>query len=288
MSFESMESSRRGATESMLEKLGMSIERAEKNAAAKTSDPWLKKITATRVALEYAVLATAREKNLATNVVGDALKGATIAQQALMIKEGTAALGRAYSIEPDVLVNAFAGKMVSVEMPKGLGSTPEIDKMVDTCRNLVTEIVRDEYQSRGKFTAGMYEKDSFIALKSDGVVAPAKSELASRMAFMESTIDAATAKGAISDVNAKMLKERIEHQVFQPRPPQSLSFSKEFNAFFEQRGKAIRFEAMKEVRGVTQSSTVQEIAAKLKLVLPASGGAQRPPADSRGQKEMER
>jgi hypothetical protein len=239
------------------------------------------------MALEYAVLATAREKNMATEVVADALKGASIAQQAAMIKEGAAALGRAYRIEPEVLVNVFAGRLTDVDMPKGLGSTPEIDKMVDTCRNLVTSIVKDEYPHRGQFEPGGGRSDSFIALKSEGLVSPAKTELATRMAFMESTIDAAVSKGAISELNAGMLKEGIEVQVFQPRPPQSLQFSREFHAFFEQRGKGIRIEAMKEVRGVTQSQTVQEIAAKLKVLMPPPGGLERP-SDHRAHKPMER
>lgn len=287
MSFEQMEGSRREVTESILAKFGASIEQAEKNAASKTSDPWLKKITRARVALEYAVLATAREKNVATEVVAAHLKGATVAQQAAMIKDGAAALGRAYRVEPDVLVNTLAGKMVDIDMPKGLGSTPEIDKMVDTCRSLVVSVIKDEYATHGRVVAGSYDKDSFIALKSDGVVSPAKSELASRMAFMESTIDAAAAKCTISTENATMLKDRIEAQVFQPRPPQSLRFSIEFNYFFEQRGKAIRIEAMKEVRSVTQALHVQEIAAKLKSIAPASGSS-RSSVDNRAAKPLER
>ena len=67
------------------------------------------------------------EKNVATEVVAGHLKGATIAQQAAMIRDGTAALGRVYRVEPDVLVNALAGKMVEIEMPKGLASTPSIE-----------------------------------------------------------------------------------------------------------------------------------------------------------------
>jgi hypothetical protein len=287
MSFEKVESSRRDAVDAILEKFGSKIERAEQNAAAKTVDPWNRKITAARVALEYAVLATAREKNIATEVVAGHLAVASIAQQSMMIKEGVAALGRAYRVEPDVLVNALAGKMVELEMPKGLGSTPEIDKMVDACRSLVTSVVRDEYAMRGKFTTGLRDGDNFIALKSEGVVTPARSELASRLAFMESTIEAATARGAITAQNAAMLKERIENQVFQPRPPQSLQFSKEFNAFFEQRGKTIRADAMKEVRTVTQSYDVQGITARLKLVMSATA-AQRPPQENRTAKPLER
>jgi hypothetical protein len=80
-----------------------------------------------------------------------------------------------------------------------------------------------------------------------------------------------------------MLKDRIEAEVFQPRPPQSLNFSKEFAAFFEHRGKGLRIEAMKEVRGITQSQTVQDIEAKLKLVAPV-----RVPADNRKRSGLER
>ena len=287
MSFESMEGQRRDTADAILTKFGAAIEKAEQNAAAKTTDPGMKKLMGARMALEYAVLATAREKNVATEMVATALKGATVAQQAAMLKEGSAALGRAYRVEPEVLVNVFAGRLTDVEMPKGLGSTPEIDKMVDTCRNLVTSIVKDEYANRGRFEGGTGKSDSFISLKSEGIVAPAKTELAARMAFMESSIDAAVGKGAISQVNADMLKERIEAQVFQPRPPQSLQFSKEFTAFFEQRGKGIRIDAMKEVRGITQSLTVQEITAKLKVLMPTTSRLDRP-ADHRAQKPMER
>ena len=283
MSFEQMESARRDATESILSRFGASLAKAEQLASAKTADPWLKKVTAARMALEYAVLATAREKGAATEVVASALTAASVEQQATMIKEGAAALGRAFRVEPEVLANVFAGKMTDVSMPKGLGSTPEIDKMVDTCRSLVTSIVQQEYASRGQFTVGSYDRDSFIALKSDGVVSPAKSELASRVAFMESAIDSASKAGSISEANAGMLKDRIEAQVFQPRPPQSLSFSKAFTAFFEHRGKGIRIEAMTEVRGITQSRTVQDIEAKLKLMVPSLR-----PVDHRTQSGLER
>ena len=287
MSFETMERSRQDVANAILQKFGASIERAEQNAATTTSDPWLKKITGARVALEYAVLATAREKNVATQVVAAHLTAAPVAQQAALIKEGAAALGRVYRVEPDVLVNALAGKMVDIDMPRGLASTPEIDKMVDTCRSLVTGVIKDEYALRGRFTVGSYDKDSFIALKSDGVVSPAKSELAARMAFMESTIDAAATKGTITPQNAALLKDRIEAQVFQPRPPQSLQFSKEFSAFFENRGKAVRIEGMREVRSVTQSLHVQEIAARLAMIMPTTG-AERRPSDSRASKPLER
>lgn len=287
MSFERMEGQRRDTADSIMTKFGAAIEKAEQSVAAKTTDPGMKKLMAARIALEYAVLATAREKNLATDMVATALKGTTVAQQAAMLKAGAAALGRAYRVDPEVLANVFAGRLSDVDMPKGLGSTPEIDKMVDTCRTLATSLVKEEYVNRGPFEGGPRASDSFIAPRSEGLVAPAKTELAARLAFMESSIDAAVGKGAISPGNAERLKDRIEAQVFQPRPPQLLQFSQEFTELFEQRGKGLRIEAMKEVRGVAQSKTVQEIVAKLKDLTVAASGLNRP-SEHRAHRPMER
>lgn len=288
MTFSSMDAQRRDAADSILAKFGAAIEKAEQHAASKTSDPMMKKLAASRMALEYAVLATAREKNVSTEMVASALKSVSISQQAEMLKDGAAALSRSYRMDPQVLANAFAGQMTSMEMPRGMGSTPEIDKMIDTCRGLVTSIVKDEYAERGRFVGGGRDRTAdIVSLRSDAVVSPTKTELAARMAFMESTIDASVGKGAISAANAEMLKERIEAQVFQPRPPQSLQFSKEFTTFFEQRGKGIRSEVMRDVRDVTKSQTVQEITAKLKIVIPAINRVNQP-SDHRSQKGMER
>ena len=52
-------------------------------------------------------------------------------------------------------------------------------------------------------------------------------------------------------------------------------------------GKGMRIESMKEVRGITQSQTVQEIANKLKTLMPAAEPANRP-NDHRAHKPKER
>lgn len=296
MSFETMESQRKGVTDSITAKFGKVIDKANEQAGTKTKNDFDKRMLGGRVALEYAVLATAREKNVASEVVAASLHGTTPAQQAMLLKEGAAALGRTFSVEPDVLVNIYAGKLVDVEMPRGLGSTPEIDKMVDTCRNLVTEITRDEYANRGKFSVGSYERDTFVALKSDGIVAPAKSELASRLAFLESAIDSGASAGKISPENAGFLKQRIESQVFQPRPPESIHFSKEFLKFYETRGAEMRKEAMQEVRQVIKNQPVTDLAARLKIVVGQQPGKEqnaapsgaKPPSDQRSNKQLER
>jgi hypothetical protein len=267
MSFEQVEVSRADTTKGIYQKFAESIHAAEIAAASKTHDATLKKLTAARVSLEYAVIATAKEKGINAHQVADALLGASIEQLSMLIKEGRAALGRVYNIEPDVLVNVFAGKLVAVEIPKGFSTNSTVDKIIDTARNLLTGIIQEEYGSRGRFDLA---NDSFVALKSEGAVAPMKAELATRLAFLESSIDAATQRGEINAPSATLLKERIEYQIFQPRPPLSLEFSKEFITYYEKRGASMRMEAMKEVRAVMQSNTVKDITQKLEQYLSSS------------------
>lgn len=288
MTFESLEGQRRGTADAILTKFGAAIDKAAEAAEAKIRDPSVRKLAAARMALEYAVLATAREKKVATELVATALQGAALEHQAAMFREGSAALARAYRVEPEVLANVFAGRLTDVRMPGASGSTPEIEKMVDTCRTLVTSIIRDEYEARSQEEgASGTQASSFIGLKSEAGASPDKTELAARMAFMEAAIDGAVDRGAISQDAADALKGEIEGKVFQPRPPQAQQFSGGFAAFFEQRGKGIRIDAMTEVRGVVQSQTVQEIVAKLKA-LPAVGGNRGSPSEHRTPKPMER
>lgn len=268
MSYENLDSQRRDTADAILSKFGEAIEKAQQKAAARSNDPKIQKLMAARAALEYAVLATAKEKAVATEVVASALKDASASQQSAMLKDGAAALGRAYRVEPELLASAFAGQMTDLKLPNGIANVPEIDKMVDACRVLVTSIVSDEYKQFGRYGTEEIEPRnlSFTAPKSDGGMSPAKTELATRLAFLESAIDATASKGKIDGATAQALKERIERQVFRPTE-QASQISKAFLAFFEQRGTSIRIEAMKEVRGVTQSRTVREIGAKLNSLL---------------------
>ena len=76
-----------------MSKFGEVLAKAEKAVAAKFQDPAMRKMAAARVSLGYAVIATARERALGAEVVAGALSGATVAQQAMLIKEGRAARG---------------------------------------------------------------------------------------------------------------------------------------------------------------------------------------------------
>lgn len=261
MTFETMEVARTDAQWAILRRFGEHFDKAEKGLVDRFSDPAVRRLAAARVALEYAVMQTAAEKQVSTVAVAQALQGASPQQQAMMVNEGRAAMGRIYGIEPDILVGAFAGKIVDVQMPRGFATTPEFDKMIDSARNSVTAIIQESYSSRGRFEHP--GNSSFVTLTSDAATANIKGELATRLAFMESAIDASMANGGLTQEGAAMLKERIEAQVFQPRPPQSTSFSKAFKTFFETQGMRMRGEVMKEVRAVTQSRTVREIGEKL-------------------------
>ena len=267
-----VEASRQKAESSIYRRFGEAIERAEKNIVE--NDPSKKRLAAARVSLEYAVMKTALEHNIPTRNVVDSLDAATPAQQAMMVKAGRAEMERAYASQPEVIVGALAGKLVEVPMPKGFVSNPEFDRLIDTSRNLVTQIVNESYQKRGVFQdAGM--RSDYVALSGDKSTTPARAELAGRVAFIESAIDASLAKGQMTGEAAQMLKERVEAFIFQPRPPQSLSYTPEFTKFYETQGKQMRSEVMKEVREVTGHKTVADIAEKLDKTLKAFEPPQR-------------
>lgn len=81
MTFERVESARSGAVWDIMGKFGEVLVKAEKAVAVKLQDPAIRKMSAARVSLEYAVIATAQERALGIEVAG-ALSGATVAQQA--------------------------------------------------------------------------------------------------------------------------------------------------------------------------------------------------------------
>jgi hypothetical protein len=263
VSIERLESARQNTAESILAKFGKALEAASQKAAAATRDPRSRKLAAARMALEYAVLATAREKRVATQLVSSALRTTGPVQQAHMVKEGAIAMACAFQVEPAVLVNVFVGGMTHLAMPQGSGSTPEIEMMVDACRALVAGIYRDAYVARDKSVGGSYGQESFIAPSGKGAQPSAKGHLAARLAFMGAAIDAAVRRGSIAGPDAAMLKEQIESRVFEPRLPGGAQFSPEFKTFLDHRGVGLRIEAMSEVRGVMRSHAVQEIVSKL-------------------------
>jgi len=226
------------------------------------------------MSLEYAVMKTALEHNIPTRTVVDSLEVATPQQQAMMVKEGRSAMERAYASQPEVIVGALAGKLVEVPMPKGFVSNPEFDRLIDTSRNLVTAIVSESFKTRGVFQDAGQRSDG-VSLASDNATTKNRSELAGRVAFIESAIDASLAKGQMTGEAAQMLKERVEAFIFQPRPPQSLSYTPEFTKFYETQGKQMRAEVMKDVREVTSHKTVTDIAEKLDKTLKAFEPPQR-------------
>lgn len=264
MSFDVMESDRTSAQWDILKRFGERFEKTEKSLTERFTDPAMRRLAAARAALEYAVIQTATEKAMPTEIVAQALQNASRHHQAMMVNEGRVAMGRAYGVEPDVLVSAFAGKVVEVPMPRGFGTTPEFDKMIDAARNAVTAIVQQSYATRGHFENS--RNASYVALQSDAATGQTRSELAARLAFMESAIDTSVSKGGLTTAGAELLKERIEAQIFQPRPPQSANFNQVFKAYFEFSGARMRIDVMKEVRAVTQSLTVQQIGEKVNQI----------------------
>ena len=271
MSATGLDAARAAAQSGILKKFTAAYENAARNAS---SDPEVAKRGAARVALEYAVIKTAMEKNVPTQIVAQALEGADPQQQAMMVREGRAAIERTYGRSPDLMAGALAGKIVEVPVPKALASNPEFDKLLDAARNSVAKIVQDEYSSRGRL-ADFGPRSEQIETAAHGKTSGSRGELASRLAFIESAIDAAVARGQMGADPSKakeagqMLKDRVEAMVFQPRPPQSLSYTQTFLDYYKSAGQQMRAEVMNDVRAVTTSKTINEIGAKLDQTMKA-------------------
>lgn len=261
-----LETARLEAQAGIFAKFGKAFEQAQQDLEKRVADPALRKMAAARVALEQAVLRTALEKGVRPEQVAGALDAVSPAQQAELVRHGQAAISRAYNVEPEMLVNVLAAKVVPVDVPKGFASNPEFDKLIDGARSQVVALMQASYMERGKFV-DMGERSGVTELARSGSVQRERSDLATRVAFIDSAIDAAVVKGAVGAEAAKMLKERVEAFVFEPRPPQSLHYSDKFKAFYASEGKALRAEVMKEVHQVTQSKTIQEIGAKVDAVI---------------------
>lgn len=165
----------------------------------------------------------------------------------------------------------------SQNLQHGAWSTPTIDRLIDTCRNLVVEITRDDYFSRGTFAAASH---NFVIMASEDVVSPLKSELASRLAFLNSSIDSGVKSGVLPAAQAALLKQRAEIQVFQLRPPANLHFSDGFLKFYEHHSQVMHQEAMAQVRKILQAQAVTGIDEKLRAVQPTVGAHDSKPTSS--------
>lgn len=267
MSGASLESARFAASSGILRRFGAALEGAERDVEHRGVDAAHRKQSAARIALEYAVMRTALEKGVATPVVADALQGASVEQQATLIREGRAAMERAYGNSPEVIASALAGKIVEVPLPKGLASNPEFDRLIDSARAIVTTVVQESYSTRGRLDASGPRSDVVDSLAHSRTSA-ARQELGAKLAFLESAIDAAAERGQLGKEATQMLKDRVEAFVFQPRPPQSLKYTPEFTKFYETEGRQMRGEVMREVRAVTQTDTIREIGAKVDRYFP--------------------
>ena len=271
MSATGLDVARAAAQSSILKKFTAAYENAARSAS---SDPEVAKRGAARIALEYAVIKTAMEKNVPTQVVAQALEGENPQEQAMLVREGRAAIERTYGRSPDLMAGALAGKVVEVPVPKTLAWNPEFDKLVDAARNSVAKIVQDEYSSRGRL-ADFGPRSEQIETAAHGKTSALRGELASRLAFIDSAIDAAVERGQMgadrgkAEEAAAMLKDRVEKMVFEPRPPQSLSYTQTFLDYYKSAGQQMRSEVMASVHAVTQSKTIEEIGAKLDQTMKA-------------------
>lgn len=244
----------------MLAKFGEVFEKAQQQNKAMT-DPAQTALGAARLALEHAVLQTAIEKDMPTQSVATMLEKASPQQVAHFIKEGRKSIQRTYGMQADAMVAALSAKVAKVDLPRGLEQTESMRQLVETGKALVNQTVMDMYQVRGKFELAAHHRSEVITPITPEGAKSAKEQLQNHMVFVESAIDYAVKAGRMSAPEAGMLKERIEHQIF--NVPAENKLSPQYKEFYAHTGKTMRREVMNDARKVTNDKTVLEIAERL-------------------------
>lgn len=243
----------------LLAKFGEAFEKGMEQTAA-LSDPNVRALGAARIALEHAVLQTALEKDMPTKSVATMIEKASPQQVAHFIREGKKSIQQTYGIRPEIMVAALSAQVANVDLPRGMAQTETMRQLIEQGRGLVHQAVNDMYQVRGRYEFNS-PRSEVLAVQTPAGAMSAKDRLTNHMVFVESAIDYAVKAGRMDAPQGQMLKERVEHQIF--NVPSDTKFSPEFKSFYDKAGQGIRREVMDETRRVTSSKTVAEIAERL-------------------------
>jgi hypothetical protein len=222
-------------------------------------------LAASAIALEHATLRAALEKDMPTKSVAQLLEKSSPSQVAEFIKAGKRSIEQQYGMDASLMVAALSAQVANVNLPKGLAQTDSMRDLVERGRNLVSAAVQEQYAERGKFTAGSFGRGSerhnnMNLLSADGVLA-IKDQLKSHMTFVEAAVNYAVSAKKLEPQEGADLKARLEHQIF--NVPKETKVSDQFKGYYEQAARNMRTEVMTDVRKVTQSKTVSEIAERL-------------------------
>lgn len=280
MSAADFHAQRLGAQSAIAGRIGEYAGKADQAKLPHTDEAQKRRAQA-RIGIEMAVIRTAMEVKMPTQGVATQLANASPAVQAKLIKDGYDHIQKTYDVQPELLVGALAGKVSKLEVGKGMQFTKEMDAVIDEARKDVANLIEGRYANRGKFQADGDRADILELKSAQG--SPRAVELATKLAYIDSAIDGSVSRGDMSAGQAQMFKERLESQVFQARPPESLKYSDQFRNFYAREGESLRGEIMKSVREVTQSHTVQAVQQKVNAYM---GPSQKP--QDKPVQEMER
>ncbi|PLX76741.1 MAG: hypothetical protein C0607_03505 [Azoarcus sp.] len=255
-----IQATREKIEQGLLAKFGEAFEKAAEQAKAIT-DPALRALGAARIALEHAVLQTAIEKDMPTKSVAAMLEKASPQQVAHFIREGKKSIQRNYGVQADAMVAALSAQVANVDLPRGMAQTETMRQLVEQGRGLVHQTVMEMYQVRGQFTHTTGPRSEILSLHTPAGAVTARDQLQNHMVFIESAIDYAVRSGGMDAQQGQMLKERVEHQVF--NTPAETNLSEQFKGFYDRTGQSLRREVMTDARKVTTDKTVAEIAERL-------------------------
>ena len=254
----SVSSARSSVEQKLLARFGEAFEKGETSAKA-ISDPATRALGAARIALEHAILLTSIEKDTPSPAVATMLESASPHQVAHFIREGKKSIQRSYGVDAEAMVAALSASVVKVDLPRGFAQTEELRQLVEQGRSLVDQAIATQYQSRGTF-AETHRSDVLTSI-AEPATAAITSKLQNHMIFIESAINHAVRGGRLTEPQAQMLKERVEHQVF--TPPADTKFSPAFKKFYDSAGRGMRSDVMRETHKVVDNKTVADIAQRL-------------------------
>ena len=253
-----IDSARNAAEQDLLAKFGEAFESGAKQAQS-IADPATRQLGAARIALEHAILQTSQEKDTPAPQVAAMLEKSSPQQVAHFIREGKKSIQRSYGVDAEAMVAALSASVVKVDLPRGFAETESLRQLVEQGRSLVDQSLVGSFQDRGRF-ADTGQSD-YLAATATPASTGVHDKLRNHMIFVESAINHAVRGGQMNPAQAQMLKERVEHQVF--TPPADTKLSASFRQYYDSAGRSLRFEVMKEARGVVANKTVSEIAERL-------------------------
>lgn len=168
-----------------------------------------------------------KELAAATAAVGLATAKADPAKTAVASQEaGRAVLEKAYGRNAQDVATVLAGRVGQIDLPKGLGRTDDMQKIVSQNRDLAEQMTMEKFLNRGRVHS-VGSQGNYLERK-EGREGEIKEKMVQQMLYVKSAIDAQVGRNQIDKQQGEFLYQRVQNESFQT---QSKGASKEFTDF---------------------------------------------------------